>query len=113
MDVLYRARKATVAEVRAAMSDPPSYSAVRAMLRILEGKGHVWHEQNGPRYVYRPRVAREQAKRSALKHLLHTFFEGSMSEVVAALFEISPQGHDERELARVKRLIDQARAQAK
>jgi predicted transcriptional regulator len=58
-------------------------------------------------------VARDQAKRSALKHLLHTFFEGSMSEVVAALFEISPHGHDERELARIKRLIDQARTQAK
>jgi BlaI family penicillinase repressor len=109
MDVLYQSGKATAAEVRAAIPDPPGYSAVRAMLRILEDKGHVRHERDGARYVYQPTVARDRAKRSALKHLLQTFFDGSASQVVAAMFEIAPRGFDERELARVKRLIDRAR----
>lgn len=109
MDVLYRTGKATAADVRAGMTDPPGYSAVRAMLRILEQKGHIRHERDGSRYVYRPVVARDKAKRSALKHLLHTFFEGSASQVVAALFDVTSRGLDERELARIKQLIDRAR----
>src|SRR5687768_2936578 len=72
MDVLYRHGRATAAEVQAELPDPPSYSAVRAMLRILESKGHTKHEQDGPRYVYVPTLARDKAKRSALKHLLNT-----------------------------------------
>lgn len=113
MDVLYRAGSATAGDVRAAIPSPPSYSAVRATLRILEDKGHIRHEQDGPRYLYRPIVAREQAKRSALRHLLHTFFEGSTSQVLAALFDLSPRGLDEAELTRVTELINQARKESK
>lgn len=113
MDILYRAGTATAATVRDALPDPPSYSAVRALLRILEEKGHVRHETEGLRYVYKPSVARDQAKRSALRHLLHTFFDGSASQVMAALIEISPRGLDERELGRVRKLIDEARTKGK
>jgi predicted transcriptional regulator len=109
MDVLYRAGRATAAEVQDSMPDPPSYSAVRTMLRILEEKGHVRHEQDGPRYVYIPTVARDKAKRSALKHVVNTFFDGSASQVMAALIELSPRDLDEDEIARIRRLIDNAR----
>lgn len=109
MDVLYRERRATAAEVRAEMTDPPSYSAVRAMLRILEEKGHVRHEQAGPRYVYMPTVGREKAKRFALKHMLDTFFEGSAEQVVAALLDVSADELSGEQLARLGRLIDEAR----
>ena len=109
MDVLYRAGKATVAEVQAGMPDPPSYSAVRTMLRILEEKGHVRHDLDGPRYVYIPTVARDKAKRSALKHVVNTFFDGSASQVMAALLEISPRDLGDEELARLRQLIDNAK----
>jgi predicted transcriptional regulator len=108
MDVLHREGRATVADVRAALARPPSYSAVRALLRILEDKGHVRHESDGPRYVYLPTMAREQAKRSALHHLLHTFFQGSESQVMGALLNLSPKGLDEGEMRRIKQLIDDA-----
>jgi predicted transcriptional regulator len=91
------------------MPDPPSYSAVRAMLRILEGKGHVRHEQDGPRYVYAPTLPRERAKRSALRHLLDTFFDGSAEQAVAALLDDSSTELSDEQLARLSRLIDQAR----
>jgi BlaI family transcriptional regulator, penicillinase repressor len=87
MDVLFRTGQATASEVQAGMPDPPSYSAVRAMLRVLEEKGHVRHEQDGPRYLYKPSVARERAKKSAMRHLLHTFFEGSHEQAVATLLD--------------------------
>jgi predicted transcriptional regulator len=106
LDVLYRRGRATAADIRKALPDPPSYSAVRALLRILEAKGHVRHEQHGPRYIFVPTLPREAAKRSALRHLVNTFFEGSASQVMAALFEMSA---DKAELARLKRLIDQAK----
>ena len=110
MDVVYRAGRATAAEVQAALASPPSYSAVRTLLRILEEKGHVRHEQNGPRYVYIPTVARDKAQRSALKHVVNTFFAGSASQVMAALIELSPRGDlDEEEIARLRQLIDNAR----
>jgi predicted transcriptional regulator len=109
LDVLYRRGRATAADVREALPDPPSYSAVRAMLRILEAKGHIRHEQDGPRYVFVPTLPRDSAKRSALRHLVNTFFEGSASQVMAALFEMSPHRLDDEELARIKRLIDQAK----
>src|SRR6266478_4779120 len=85
LDVLYRAGRATAAEVRQAMPRAPSYSAVRTLLRILEDKGHVRHEEDGKRYVYRPAVGRHRAKRSALRHMLNTFFEGSTTKAVLAL----------------------------
>jgi BlaI family transcriptional regulator, penicillinase repressor len=109
MDVLYRRAKATAAEVREEMPDPPSYSAVRAMLRILEEKGHVRHEPDGPRYVYVPTVGRDRAKRSALRHLLNTFFEGSAEQVVAALLDVSAEEMSDEELSRLSKLIANAR----
>jgi predicted transcriptional regulator len=109
MDALYQAGRATAAEIRAALPDPPSDSAVRTMLRILEEKGHVRHNLEGPRFVYIPTLARDKAKRSALKHVVNTFFDGSASQVMAALFELSPRDLDEEDLARLRRLIDTAR----
>ena len=106
MDVLYRAGRATAAEVQEGMPEAPSYSAVRTMLRILEDKGHVKHEQDGPRYVYIPTLARDKAKRSALKHVVNTFFDGSASQVMAALIE---RNMDDAELARIRELIDNAK----
>ncbi len=108
LDLLYKAGKATAADVQAGLPDPPSYSAVRAMLRILEDKGHVRHDLDGLKYVYMPTVARDRAKRSALKHVVNTFFEGSASQVMAALFEMSPHELDDTELARLRKLIDTA-----
>jgi BlaI family transcriptional regulator, penicillinase repressor len=109
MDVLYRAGRATAADVRAGLHDAPSDSAVRTMLRILEDKGHVRHELDGVRYVYIPTVARDKAKRSALEHVLNTFFDGSASQVVAALFELSPRDLGDEEIARLRRIIDRAK----
>jgi predicted transcriptional regulator len=104
LDVLYQAGRATAAEVQAAMPAPPSYSAVRTLLRILEDKGHVRHEQDGARYVYMPTVNRDRAKRSALRHLLNTFFEGSTSQAIAALLDedakkLSPEDWERLEVA--------------
>jgi predicted transcriptional regulator len=109
VDILYSQGRATAAEVQAALPDPPSYSAVRAMLRILEDKGHVRHEQDGPRYVYLPTVARENAKRSAMRHVLQTFFEGSAEQAISALLDDSSTRLSDRELDRLARMIDQAR----
>jgi predicted transcriptional regulator len=105
LDVLYRLARASVGEVLAQLPDKPSYSTVRAQLRVLEEKGHVRHEEHGLRYVYLPSVPREVARRSALRHLVDTFFEGSTEKVVAALLggevaRISPE-----ELDRLARLI--------
>lgn len=109
VDILYSHGRATAAEVQAALPDPPSYSAVRAMLRILEQKGHVRHEQEGPRYVYVPTVARERAKRSALRHIVQTFFDGSAEQAISALLDASDSRLSDRELDRLARLIDDAR----
>lgn len=109
MDVLFRMEQATVSDVQAAMPDPPSYSAVRAMLRILEDKGHVRHEQDGPRYLYKPALARERAKKSAMRHLLHTFFDGSHEQAVAALLDEASSTLSDAEFDRLARLIDRRR----
>ena len=109
IDILYTRGRATAADVQAALPEPPSYSAVRAMLRILEEKGHVRHEQDGPRYVYLPTVARDNAKRSALRHMLQTFFDGSAEQAISALLDDSSARLSERELERLARMIDQAR----
>ena len=109
MDIIYRRGKATAADVRADLPDPPSYSAVRAMLRILEEKGHLRHEQQGPRYLFRPTVARDRARQSALKQLVSTFFEGSTEQAVAALLDLSAAKLSDAELDRLKGLIEQAR----
>src|SRR5258708_11273752 len=99
MDILYKLERATVGQVLAALPDRPSYSTVRAQLRVLEEKGHVRHEEHGLRYVYVPAVPRDVARRSALRHLVETFFDGSAEKVVAALLggevaRISPEEFD-------------------
>jgi predicted transcriptional regulator len=109
IDILYEQGRATAAEVQAALPEPPSYSAVRAMLRILEDKGHVKHELDGPRYVYVPTVARDNAKRSALHHMLKTFFDGSAEQAISALLDDKSAKLSDAELDRLARLINQAR----
>jgi BlaI family penicillinase repressor len=109
MDILYQRGKATAAEVKVAMDDAPSYSAVRAMLRVLEEKGHVRHETEGLRYIFVPSVNREKAKRSAVKHLIDTFFRDSPDQVVAALLDVSSKQLTNAELDRMAELIEKAR----
>jgi predicted transcriptional regulator len=113
MDILYRAGRGTVADVRSGLPDPPSYSAVRAMLRILEEKGHVRHEHDAARYIFIPTIKRDAAKRSALRHVINTFFEGSASQVMAALVEMSGRGLDQDELARLRQVIGEAKKRRK
>ena len=113
MDVIYRRAQATAAEVLEDLPDPPSYSAVRAMLRVLEEKGHLRHEQQGPRYVFLPTVPRDQARRSALQQLVHTFFDGSTEQAMAALLDQSDRALSDAELARLARLIAQARKEGR
>jgi predicted transcriptional regulator len=109
MDVVYRLGRATAAEVQEALPDPPGYSAVRALLRILEDKGHIRHEQDGPRYVFLPTLSRDKARRSALRQLVQTFFEGSTAQAVAALLGEPRSDLSDEDLDRLSRLIDQAR----
>jgi predicted transcriptional regulator len=113
MDIVYRAGKVTAAEVRDALPDPPSYSAVRAMLRVLEEKGHLRHEQEGPRYVFMPTVPRDEARDSALKHVVRTFFDGSAEGAVAALLDLEAGGFSSAELDRLAELIDEARGEGR
>ncbi len=109
MDILYQRSRATTAEVRQALPDPPSYSAVRAMLRVLEEKGHVKHEAEALRYVFAPTIPRERAKRSALKHMLATYFDGSVEQAAAALLDGSAARLSDAELQRLEKLIRKAR----
>jgi len=113
MEILYQRGKASAAEVREGMEDAPSYSAVRAMLRVLEEKGHVRHQEEGLKYVYLPVVAREKAKRSAVKHLLDTFFAGSPEQIVAALLDVSSSRLTREELDRMAELIEKAKREGK
>ena len=113
MEILYRRGQASVSEVRAAMNDAPSYSAVRAMLRVLQDKGHVKHQAEGLKYMYRPVVNREKAKRSALKSLVDTFFNDRPDEVVAALLDVSSRRLTAEELDRMAAMIDEARREGK
>jgi predicted transcriptional regulator len=107
MDIVYARGQATAAEVAAALPDPPSYSAVRALLRILEQKGHLRHQEDGPRYVFLPTVSRERARRSALRNLVKTFFDGSTAQAAAALID---QGQlSDAEFERLADAIDKAR----
>jgi predicted transcriptional regulator len=111
MDVLFRMDEATASDVRGALSDAPSYSAVRGMLRLLEEKGYVTHEWKGPRYVYRPTSSRDQLQRSAARHMLETFFNNSMESAVAALLGTAERPPTNEELDRLEKLIAQARDQ--
>ena len=113
MDVIYRFGQATAQEVREHLPDPPSYSAVRALLRVLEEKGHVAHRQDGPRYVHLPTVPREEARRSALRQLLGTFFDGSAEQAVAALLDMSGRQLSDDELDRLSDLIERARQEGR
>ena len=107
MDVLYQLGEATAAEVQERLPEPPSYSAVRAMLRILEDKGHIRHHEDGPRYVFAPTVARDTARRSAVSHLLKTFFDGSVEQAMAALLDGAGRKLSKDEVDRIARLIEQ------
>ena len=109
MDVIYRQGRMTAAEVREALPDPPTYSAVRALLKVLEDKGHLRHEQDGPRYVFLPTVSRDKARRSALTRIVQTFFEGSTAQAVAALLGEPGAKLTDEDLDRLSSLIDQAR----
>ncbi|HEV8211622.1 MAG TPA: BlaI/MecI/CopY family transcriptional regulator [Vicinamibacterales bacterium] len=109
MDVLYRRNRATAAEVMAELTGEPNYSTVRTQLRVLEDKGHVRHEEEGGRYVYAPAVPRHAARKSALKHLVETFFDGSAEQVVAAVLGGEASRLSDEELDRVSALIDKAR----
>jgi BlaI family transcriptional regulator, penicillinase repressor len=106
MDVLIARGRASATEIQAAIPDPPGYSAVRATLRIMEEKGHIRHEQHGASYVYLPKIAPERAKRSALRHVLDTFFNGSPEQVMAALLDSKPSTD---ELDRIAEMIEAAR----
>ncbi len=113
MDVLYRLGKATAGAVQANLPDPPSYSAVRALLRVLEDKNHIKHVQDGPRYVYLPTVPREKARQSAMQQLVRTFFAGSTEQAMAALLDMSSSDLSNDELERLSQLIEQARKEGR
>ena len=113
MDVLYRLGSATAAEVQDNIPEAPSYSAVRALLRILVDKGHIKHSYDGPRYVYSPIVSRPVAQKSALRQLVKTFFDGSTSNAVAALLDMSGKDLSDAELDRLARIVEQAKQEEK
>jgi predicted transcriptional regulator len=113
MEVVYRLGRASASEIRAQLPDPPSYSAVRGMLRILEEKGHLDHAQKGIRHVYFPTVAHDDIRDSAMRHVLRTFFAGSTAAAMAALLEASEEPPSDDELDALSRMIDQAREQGR
>jgi predicted transcriptional regulator len=113
MDIIYGQGQATAAEVMERLPDPPGYSAVRAMLRLLEEKGYLKHEQDGMRYIYLPTLSREKARQSALKQLVQTFFDGSTEEAVAAILDMSRSKLSDSELARLSDLIEKARKEGR
>jgi predicted transcriptional regulator len=112
MDALYRLERATAADIQEQLAPPPSYSTVRAQLRVLEEKGHVKHVEEGLRYIYMPVVARKTARRSALRHLVETFFEGSAGNAVAALLGGEAAKLSREELDRISRMIADSRKDA-
>ena len=108
MDVLFQRGSATAGEIHTALPDPPSYSAVRAALSVLERKGHIRHQIDRLRYVWTPRVTRDRARRSELRRLVRTFFEGNIEQAVAALLDDGALKLDHQARARIRALIDQA-----
>jgi predicted transcriptional regulator len=112
MDVLYERGRATAAEILAALPDPPSYSAIRALIKVLEDKGHVKHQEDGPRYIFTPSVPRSKARKNAVKHLLQTFFDDSAGEAVASLLGSGGKLKPE-ELDKIEELIARARKEQK
>ena len=109
LDVIYKSGRATAADVQQGMPNAPSYSAVRTLLRILEDKGHVRHEEDGARYVYMPTIERDRAKRSALRHMLNTFFDGSATQAIAALLDEDAKRLSREDWTRLEQMIDRAR----
>jgi BlaI family transcriptional regulator, penicillinase repressor len=113
MDVLHARREASAVEVMEALPDPPSYSAVRALLRILEQKGHIKHREEGARYVYLPCLSQKSASRSALRRVVTTFFQGSVAQTVAALLDQQDTKISDRELDDLRRLIEKTRKEGR
>jgi predicted transcriptional regulator len=113
LDIIYSRGRATAAEIQEALPDAPGYSAIRALLRILEQKGHVRHEVDGPRYVFLPKVSRQKARVTALRHMLKTFFDGSAAEAAAALVDGSAARMSAKELDELEALIERARKEDK
>ena len=113
MDIIHARGQATAAEVLEALPDPPGYSAVRALLRILEEKGHVRHERKGARYVYAPRTSPEAARRSALQRVVSTFFQGSVAQAMAALLEDKDTELSDAELNTLQQIIDKAKKEGR
>lgn len=113
MDAVHRLGEASVNDVLAQLPDPPSYSAVRTMMRLLETKGHLKHRRDGMKYVYRPTQAPDKARRSALAHLLKTFFQDSPGDAVAAVLDLSGDDLTPEDLDRISKLIDQARKEGR
>ena len=114
MDAIYALDdNATAEQIRERLSDPPSYSAVRAMLRLLEEKNYIRHEQDGMKYIYLPTVSREKARQSALKQLVQTFFDGSTEQAVAAMIDMSRAKMSDDELNRLSEMIELARKEGR
>lgn len=113
MDVIHQLGQATVGEVLDQMSDPPSYSSVRTMIRLLESKGLLRHRQDGKRYVYKAIQSREAASKSALRKLMDVFFAGSAADAVAAILDVSSESLEPGDLDRMAKLIRQAKAEGK
>lgn len=113
MDIIYELNEATVKQVLDRIPNPPSYSTIRALLRVLQEKGHLTHKQEGPRYIYSPILSRERARKNALKHLMKTFFDDSTEDVVAALLNISEDNLSEKDFRRITDLIKKARKEGR
>jgi BlaI family transcriptional regulator, penicillinase repressor len=112
MDILYQRGRASASEIHQALPDAPTYSAVRAKLRVLEEKGHIRHEEQDLRYVYLPTTPRDTARKSALRHLVSTFFGGSVEDTVAALLDVSSANLSPADLDRIQGIIDQAKKES-
>jgi BlaI family transcriptional regulator, penicillinase repressor len=113
MDIVYQLKEVTVTQVLERLPDPPSYSAVRALLRVLENKGHLHHKQDGPRYVFSPTLSKETARQKALQHLRKTFFDGSTEEIVAALLDIAEDDLSDEDYQNLQDLIEKARKEGR
>ena len=113
MDIVYQLKEVTVTQVLERLPDPPSYSAVRALLRVLVNKGHLHHKQDGPRYVFSPTLSKETARQKALQHLRKTFFDGSTEEIVAALLDIAEDDLSDEDYQNLQDLIEKARKEGR
>jgi len=113
MDIAYEMKEVSALQVLERLPEPPSYSAVRALLRVLEQKGHLVHRQDGPRYVYTPRLPKDKARKNALSHLVRTFFDGSTESVMATLLDISEENLSEDDFRRLTELIEKARTEGR